>query len=73
MIKNTYLILFIKSKHFILNKDNKDIIDLLGYNISRYKKYFNIESFLLSFEIVKIILEILYIIFPEKFHKCNCE
>ena len=66
-------ILFIKSKHFILNEDNKDIFDLLGYNISRYKKLFNMESFLLSFEIVKIIFEIFYIIFPEKFHKCNCE
>ena len=60
--------LFINSKHFIINEDNKDIIKSLGYNISRYKKLFNIEGFLLSLEIVKIIVEIFYIIFSEKCH-----
>ena len=52
-------ILFINSKYFIRNEDNKDKTGLFTYIPWQNKKLFNPESFILSMEIVKIILEIL--------------
>ena len=66
--------LFLETKYFIFNKENKDFVESIGHYPLYYWKIANFESYTFSYtltkELVKIIFEILHFfqIFP---HKCQ--
>ena len=59
--------LFLKAKYFSFIEENKDFVKDIA---ETYSKFINIESFSLSMEVVKILIEILHMlkIFPQKCH-----